>query len=170
MNLYEYVKSVPDFPKKGILFRDVTPLLKDGKALKFALDEISKFAIKQQATLICGPEARGFLVGTPIAYSLGVGFVPIRKPGKLPRETVSFSYDLEYGQNELSMHSDAVNKGDRVLIVDDLLATGGTLEATIKLIESKGGIVCGIACLIELDDLKGREKIKNYPILSLMHY
>lgn len=170
MNLKEYVANVPDFPKKGILFRDITPLLADKKAFKQAINELVSFGKKQQATVICGPEARGFIFGTPVAFEMEVGFIPIRKPGKLPRKEVSVSYDLEYGSNTLSMHDDAIKPGDRVLIVDDLLATGGTLEATIQLIELKGGIVCGIACIIELDALEGRKKLEGYDVYSLMHY
>jgi adenine phosphoribosyltransferase len=170
MNLKDYVASVPDFPKEGILFRDITPLLSDSKAFTKAIDLIVEFGKKYQANIICGPEARGFIFGTPIAYALHAGFVPIRKPGKLPRKAVTYEYDLEYGSNSLSMHEDAVKKGDKVLIVDDLLATGGTLEATIKLIESRGGTVVGIACIIELDDLEGRKKLEGYNVYSLMHY
>jgi adenine phosphoribosyltransferase len=170
MDLKHYIAAVKDFPKKGILFRDITPLLKDGKAFKQAIDQIVEFGKQQHTTIVCGPEARGFIFGTPISYALSVGFIPVRKPGKLPRETLTYAYDLEYGSNELSIHADALKPGDRVLIVDDLLATGGTLEATIKLIESTGAIVAGIACMIELDDLGGREKLKDYNILSLLHY
>lgn len=170
MNLKDFVANVPDFPKKGILFRDITPLLSDSDAFNHSIDQMVSFGKEHQANIVCGPEARGFIFGTPVAYALNVGFVPIRKPGKLPRKAVTYSYDLEYGSNSLSMHDDAVKKGDRVLIVDDLLATGGTLEATIKLIESKGAKVVGIACVIELDALHGRNKLEGYNVLSLMHY
>ena len=170
MNLKNFVATVPDFPKEGILFRDITPLLQNGDAFRYAIQQMSTFAKTQQADVICGPEARGFIFGTPVAFDLNLGFVPIRKPGKLPRKAVTYAYDLEYGSNSLSMHDDAINKGQRVIIVDDLLATGGTIEATIRLIESKGAIVAGIVCLIELDELQGREKIKDYPLLTLMHY
>lgn len=170
MNLKNFVATVPDFPKEGILFRDITPLLQNGEAFRYAIQQMSTFAKTQQADIICGPEARGFIFGTPVAFDLNLGFVPIRKPGKLPRKAVTYAYDLEYGSNSLSMHDDAINKGQRVIIVDDLLATGGTIEATIRLIESKGAIVAGIVCLIELDELLGREKIKDYPLLTLMHY
>ena len=170
MDLKNYVKTVPDFPKDGILFRDITPLLQNGEAFSYAIKQMSLFAQKQGADVICGPEARGFIFGTPVAYDLNIGFVPIRKPGKLPRKAVTYEYDLEYGSNSLSMHNDAISQGQRVIIVDDLLATGGTIEATIKLIESKGAIVAGIVCVIELDELNGKEKIKDYPVFSLMHY
>lgn len=170
MNLKKFVATVPDFPKEGILFRDITPLLQNGEAFSYAIRQMSDFAKTQQANIICGPEARGFIFGTPVAYDLNIGFVPIRKPGKLPRKAVTYEYDLEYGSNSLSMHEDAIQPGQRVVIIDDLLATGGTIEATIKLIESKGAIVSGIVCVIELDALQGREKLKHYPVFSLMHY
>ena len=170
MNLKNYIAAVKDFPKKGILFRDITPLLNDKNALKNTIDKMCLFAKENNTTVVCGPEARGFIFGTPVAYSLGVGFVPIRKPGKLPRKSVSHKYELEYGENILSVHHDAFKKGDKVLIVDDLLATGGTILATIKLIESLGANVAGVVCVIELDDLKGREKIKGYNVQSLIHY
>lgn len=170
MDLKKYIAAVENFPKEGILFRDITPLLKDGEAFKFAIDAIVSFGKEVNANMICGPEARGFIFGTPIAYALSCGFVPVRKPNKLPRKAISYSYDLEYGSNTLSIHEDALKKGDRVLIVDDLLATGGTLEATIKLIESTGAIVAGIACMIELDELKGREKLNQYNVYSVLHY
>jgi adenine phosphoribosyltransferase len=170
MNLKNFVETVPNFPKEGILFRDITPLLQNGEAFSYAIRQMSDFVKAQQANIICGPEARGFIFGTPVAYDLEIGFVPIRKPGKLPRKAVTYEYDLEYGSNSLSMHDDAIQPGQRVVIIDDLLATGGTIEATIKLIESKGAIVCGIVCVIELDALHGRDKLKQYPIFSLMHY
>lgn len=170
MNLKNFVATVPDFPKEGILFRDITPLLQNGEAFNYAIKQMSAFAKEHQADVICGPEARGFIFGTPVAFDLNIGFVPIRKPGKLPRKAVTYAYDLEYGSNSLSMHDDAISQGQRVIIVDDLLATGGTIEATIRLIESKGAIVAGIVCVIELDELFGKEKIKDYPLLSLMHY
>ena len=170
MNLYDYIESIPDFPSEGILFRDVTPLMKDGEAFKFACDEIRNFAKEKGAEVVAGPESRGFLVGCPIAYALNIGFVPVRKPGKLPREAISCTYDLEYGTNELQMHKDAIKKGQKVIVVDDLLATGGTVEATIKLVEQLGGEVVGCAFLIELEALKGREKLKGYDVFSLLKY
>lgn len=170
MNLKDYVASILDYPKKGIVFRDITPLMGDGKAYKYSVDQITEFARGKNATMIVGPEARGFIFGCPVATNLGVGFAPIRKPGKLPRKTLDEEYDLEYGSNTLSIHEDALHKGDRVVIIDDLLATGGTVKATIKLCERLGAQVVGIACLIELVDLKGRELLKGYDVLSLMEY
>lgn len=170
MNFKDFVESVEDFPKKGIVFRDVTPLLQNGEAFKACIDQLKEYAIKQEATIIVGPEARGFLFGAPVAYSLGLGFSPVRKPGKLAREVITEAYDLEYGSNTLCLLKDAIKKGDRVLIVDDLLATGGTVKATCNLIEKLGGTVCGIACLIELPALNGREVLKGYDIFSLMEY
>lgn len=170
MDLKKFIADVPDFPKKGILFRDITPLMLNGKAYAYAEKAIATFAREKQATLIVGPEARGFIFGCPVATDLGIGFAPVRKPGKLPREYVSVSYDLEYGSNELCMHADAVKQGDKVLIVDDLLATGGTMDATIKLVEKLGGTVVGLAFLIELADLHGREKLAGYDILTLITY
>lgn len=170
MNLKDFIADVPDFPIEGILFRDITPLMSNGEAYKYAADQFTQFAKEKEATLIVGPEARGFIFGCPVSTNLGIGFAPVRKPGKLPREAVSISYDLEYGKNELCMHADAVKKGDRVLIVDDLLATGGTVDATVKLVEKLGGTVVGLAFLIELADLKGRDKLKDYDILTLITY
>lgn len=170
MDLKKYVADIPNFPKEGILFRDITPLMNDGEAYKYATKTLCDFAKEVGAELIVGPEARGFIFGCPVAYELGLGFVPIRKPGKLPRETISYAYDLEYGSNTLCVHADSVKKGQKVLIVDDLLATGGTVEATIKLIEQMGGEVVGCAFLIELVDLKGRELIKGYNVKTLIQY
>jgi adenine phosphoribosyltransferase len=170
MNLNDFIANVKDFPKEGILFKDITPLMQDGEAYKYSVEQMIEFAKENNADLVVGPEARGFIFGCPIAHALGLGFSPVRKPGKLPREVVSVNYDLEYGSNTLCMHADSVKPGQRVLIVDDLLATGGTVEATVKLIEKMGGVVCGICFLIELVELNGREKIKNYPVLSLLKY
>lgn len=170
MNLKDYVSTVKDFPKEGIIFRDITTLMGDGPAYKYATDEIVKFAKEKNVDVVVGPEARGFIFGCPVSYALSIGFVPVRKPNKLPREVITYDYDLEYGKNTLCMHKDAIKKGQRVLIVDDLLATGGTMEATIKLIEELGGVVAGLAFLIELEDLKGRDKLKGYPVLTLMKY
>lgn len=170
IDLKKYVATVNDFPKEGIVFRDITTLMNDGLAYKTATDEIVKFAKEKEVDLIVGPEARGFIFGCPVAYAMGIGFVPVRKPKKLPREVIEYSYDLEYGSNTLCMHKDAIKPGQRVLIVDDLLATGGTMEAAIKLVEELGGVVAGLAFLIELEDLKGREKLKGYPVLTLMKY
>lgn len=170
MDLKKYVAEIQDFPIEGILFRDVTPLMQDGEAYKACIDEIIAYGKKLNADLIVGPEARGFLFGCPVAYGLNIGFAPIRKPGKLPRETSNVSYDLEYGSNVLHMHKDAIKPGQRVLIVDDLLATGGTVAAATKIVEELGGTVAGIAFVIELEDLKGRELLAGYDVLSLMKY
>lgn len=170
MDLSKYIASVPDYPEKGVIFRDISPLMADGEAYKYATEKIADYAKDKDVDVIIGPEARGFIVGCPVAYSLGVGFAPARKKGKLPRETVEVSYGLEYGEDTLQLHVDAIKPGQRVLVVDDLLATGGTLAATIELIEKLGGIVVGTAFLIELLDLKGRDKIKGYDIYSLLQY
>ena len=170
MNLKEYITIVEDYPKEGVSFKDITTLMDDGKAYKYATDEIVKYAKEVEADIIVGPEARGFIIGCPVAYALEVGFAPVRKPGKLPRETKEVEYELEYGTDRLTMHADAIEPGQRVLIVDDLLATGGTVKATIDLVESLGGIVAGCAFLIELAYLNGREKIKGYDIHAIMTY
>ncbi|MGL4308211.1 adenine phosphoribosyltransferase [Cetobacterium sp. SF1] len=170
MDLKNYVALVENYPKEGIKFRDITPLMNDGAAYKEATDKIVEFAKDQQIDIVVGPEARGFIFGCPVSYALGVGFAPVRKPGKLPREVIEYAYDLEYGSNVLAMHRDAIKPGQRVLIVDDLLATGGTVEATIKLIEELGGVVAGLAFLIELEELKGIDKLAGYPVLTLMKY
>ena len=170
MNFNDYIADVKDFPKEGILFKDITPLMQDGEAYKASCDEFIKFAKEQGADVIMGPEARGFIFGCPTAYALNIGFIPVRKPNKLPRETVQVSYDLEYGSNTLCIHSDSIKPGQKVVIIDDLLATGGTVEATVKLVEKLGGKVVGCAFLIELLDLKGREKLKDIPVKTLLAY
>ena len=170
MDLKKYIADVPDFPKEGILFRDITPLMQDGEAFGEACNQIKTFAESVGANLVAGPESRGFIFGCPVAKDLGIGFIPVRKPNKLPRETVSIKYDLEYGSNELHMHADSIKKGDKVLIIDDLLATGGTVDAAIKLVEKMGGEVVGCAFLIELVDLKGRDLLKGYNVHSVMKY
>lgn len=170
MNLNDYVASIPDFPQKGILFRDITPLMDDGEAFKYACDQLIEYAKKIGAEIVVGPESRGFIFGCPVSYELGIGFAPVRKPNKLPRKTISIKYDLEYGSNELHIHEDAIKKNQKVLIIDDLLATGGTVDATIKLVEQLGGQVVGCAFLIELEELKGRELLKGYDVFSLMKY
>ena len=170
MNIKDYIESIPDFPKKGIMFRDITPILESPEAMHYVIKEIAKFAETTKANLIIAPEARGFFFGIPAAMEANIGFAPVRKPGKLPRETISVKYDLEYGTDELQIHVDAIKEGDRVLIVDGLLATGGTVEAIVKLVESRKAEVAGIAFVIELDDLKGREHFGDIPVLSLTHY
>ncbi len=170
MDFKEYITIVPNFPKEGIRFKDITTLMENGEAYKQAIDEMAKFAIDKDIDVVVGPEARGFVVGCPIAYSLGKGFVPVRKAGKLPREVISVEYSLEYGKDSLTLHKDAIKPGQRVLIADDLLATGGTIEATIKMVEELGGIVAGIAFMIELTYLDGRDKLKGYEIYTLTQY
>lgn len=169
MDLNKYIATIEGFPKEGISFKDITPLLQDGDAFNYTINKLIEFAKKQGANVIVGPESRGFIFGTPVAFGLNIGFVPIRKPGKLPRKTIEYNYDLEYGSNTLCMHLDAIKPGQKVVIIDDLLATGGTVEAAIKLIEKLGGEVVGLAFLIELDELKGREKLKGHEVLSLLH-
>lgn len=170
MNLKDYITDIPDFPSEGILFRDITPLCQDAAAFKEAIDQLANFAKSKDAEIIVGPDARGFIFGCPVAIETGAGFVPVRKPGKLPREVVSCKYDLEYGSNELQMHKDAIKPGQKVVICDDLLATGGTVEATIKMIQELGGKVVGCCFLIELLALNGRDKLKNYDIFTVMQY
>lgn len=170
MNLKDYIENVKDFPIEGIIFRDITPLMLDGEAFAYAASKITNYAKSKNATLIVGPEARGFIFGCPVAVNLNIGFAPVRKPNKLPRETVDVSYDLEYGKNVLSLHKDAIKPGEKVVIIDDLLATGGTVKAAIDLVEQLGGEVVGIAFLIELKDLNGREKFANYDIFTLLEY
>ncbi|MER1998638.1 MAG: adenine phosphoribosyltransferase [Lysinibacillus sp.] len=170
MDLKQYVTTVENWPKPGISFKDITTIMDNGPAYKYATDQIVEYAKEVGAEIIVGPEARGFIIGCPVAYALEIGFAPVRKPGKLPREVISADYGLEYGTDTLTMHHDAVKKGQKVLICDDLLATGGTVEATIRLIEQLGGEVVGCAFLIELEELKGREKIGSYPIKSLIQY
>lgn len=170
MDLTKYIASVPDYPEKGVIFRDISPLMANGEAYKYATDQIVEYARDKDVDVIIGPEARGFIVGCPVAYSLGIGFAPARKKGKLPREVVEVNYGLEYGQDTLQIHADAIKPGQRVLVVDDLLATGGTIAATIELIEKLGGVVVGTAFLIELLDLNGRDKIKGYDVFTLLDY
>ena len=170
MSYKEHIAIVPDWPVEGVEFKDITPLMANGAAYKAAVDDIIAYAQEKEVDLIVGPEARGFIIGCPVAYEMEVGFIPVRKPGKLPREVIEMNYGLEYGENVLTLHKDAVKEGQRVLITDDLLATGGTIEATIKLVESLGGIVVGCAFLIELAYLNGMSKLKGYDVLTLMTY
>lgn len=170
MDFKEFITVVPDFPKEGIRFKDITTLMENGEAYKKAIDEMAKFAKDKHIDLVVGPEARGFVVGCPISYALEIGFVPVRKAGKLPREVLKVEYGLEYGKDSLTIHKDAIKPGQRVLIADDLLATGGTIEATIKMVEELGGIVAGIVFMIELEYLEGRQKLSKYDIFSLTQY
>lgn len=170
MDLKDYIASIPDYPSKGIVFRDISPLMADGDAYREATKQIVNYAKEKRIDMVVGPEARGFIVGCPVAYELGVGFAPVRKKGKLPRETIEVTYGLEYGTDTLTLHKDAIKPGQRVLITDDLLATGGTIEATIKLVEELGGIVVGIAFIIELKYLHGIDKLDGYEVLSLISY
>ena len=170
LDLYKYVASIPDYPEKGIIFRDILPLMADGEAFKQATDEITAFARERQVDMVVGPEARGFIVGCPVAYELGVGFAPARKKGKLPRATVSASYQREYGEAPLQMENDSVKPGQRVLVVDDLLATGGTIGATVDMVEQMGGKVVGAAFLIELKELEGRKHLRGIDTKTLMEF
>ena len=170
MDLREKVRVIEDFPKEGISFKDITTLISDGEALKEAVDKMAEFFKDKNIDLVVGPEARGFIFGVPVAYALGAGFVPVRKPGKLPADTVKVEYDLEYGSNILEIHKDAIKPGQKVAIVDDLLATGGTMEAAAELIEKLGGEVVSMQFLIELEDLDGREKLTKYNVNSLIKY
>jgi adenine phosphoribosyltransferase len=170
MDLKQFITVVPDYPKPGIQFKDITTLMDNGDAYRYATDQIVEYARERQIELIVGPEARGFIIGCPVAYSLGLGFAPVRKEGKLPREVVRVEYGLEYGKDVLTIHKDAIKPGQRVLITDDLLATGGTIEATIKLVEELGGVVAGIAFLIELSYLDGRKLLDGYDVLTLMQF
>ncbi|MBW8348222.1 adenine phosphoribosyltransferase [Bacillus sp. IITD106] len=170
MDLKQFITIVPDWPKEGILFKDITTLMDHGEAYHYATDQIVEYAKEKKIDIVVGPEARGFIIGCPVAYALGVGFAPVRKEGKLPRETIKANYGKEYGKDALTIHKDAIKPGQRVLITDDLLATGGTIQATIELVEKLGGVVAGIAFLIELSYLNGREKLDGYDILSLMSF
>jgi adenine phosphoribosyltransferase len=168
--LKKLIREVSDFPKKGILFYDITTLLKDKTGLATLIDKLSEHYVAKKVDLVLGMEARGFIFAPALAYRLNAGFVPVRKPGKLPAECEKYDYALEYGTNTLEVHKDAIQKGQRVLIVDDLLATGGTAEATAKLAEKLGGIIAGLGFVVELDFLKGRDKLKGYEVMSLLHY
>ncbi len=170
MDLKKIIRDVPDFPKAGVIFKDITTLLKDRDAFRYTIDKMIERFKGENVDLIVGIESRGFIFGPILAYHLNAGFIPVRKPGKLPAETVRESYDLEYGKDAVEIHKDAIDPGNKVLIVDDLLATGGTSQATAKMIEKIGGIVVGFAFLIELEFLKGRDKIKGYNIFSMITY
>jgi len=164
------IPDVPDFPKKGIIFKDITTLLKDKDALRSSVDCMIDLVKDKQIDLIVGIESRGFIFGTVMAYKMGIGFAPVRKKGKLPAKTCSVTYQLEYGEDTVEIHEDAIEKGMNVLVVDDLLATGGTARGTIDLIERLGGGVAGLVCLIELDFLEARKKLEGYDVCSLIHY
>jgi len=168
--LKKLIREVPDFPKKGILFYDITTLLKDKLGFAMLIDALSEYYLDKEVDLVLGMEARGFIFGPALAYRLNAGFVPVRKPGKLPAATSQVSYDLEYGSNTLEVHKDAIEKGQRVIIVDDLLATGGTAEATAKLATQLGAEIAGLGFVVELDFLNGKDKLKPYDVFSLLHY
>src|SRR5690625_841173 len=170
MNLKDYIKIVNNWPIEGVEFKDITPLMADGEAFKYAVDQIIEFANKQDAEISEGAEARVFIVGCQVAYALDIGLPNSRKPNKMPREVIQVDYGLKYGKNTLTIHKDAVKTGQKVLTTDDLLATGGTIEATIDLVEKLGGVVVGCAFLVELGYLKGIDKLEGYDVLSLMKY
>ncbi|MFW2487678.1 adenine phosphoribosyltransferase [Clostridium chromiireducens] len=170
MDLKEKIRVIENFPKEGISFKDITTLIADGEGLREAINQIVNHLKDKKIDLIVGPEARGFIFGVPVAYALGVGFVPVRKPGKLPGETISVNYGLEYGEDTLQLHKDSIKPGQRVAVVDDLLATGGTVEGVAKLIEQAGGKVVSLDFVIELTELKGIDKLEGYDVLSLVKY
>ena len=170
MNLKDKIRVIDNFPKEGISFKDITTLIGDGEGLRASVDAIVEHLKDKNIDVVVGPEARGFIFGVPVAYALGVGFIPVRKPGKLPGETLSIAYDLEYGTDNLELHKGAIKKRQRVAIVDDLLATGGTIEAVAKLVELAGGEVASLDFVIELTELNGRGKLKGYDVMSLTKY
>lgn len=170
MDLKEKIRVIEDFPKKGISFKDITTLIKDGQAFREAIKSMAELIRHKEVDLITGPEARGFIIGAPLAYELGVGFVPTRKNGKLPGKTLQAEYKLEYGSDIIEMHVDAIKPGQKVVVADDLLATGGTILSTIELVEKLGGQVSAVVFLIELEDLKGREQLSDYEVFSLVKY
>jgi len=170
IDLSSRIRDIPDFPKEGILFKDITTLLKDEAAFQKVVEKFSAFYEDEGVTKVVGIESRGFIFGAPLAYTLGAGFVPVRKPGKLPSDTYEASYELEYGQDTLAVHQDAISPGERVLVVDDLLATGGTMSATLNLLEQLGANVVGVAFLIELVELRGRDKLAGHQVVSLISY
>ena len=170
MDLKKAIREIENFPKEGINFKDITTLMQDGETFKYTIDTFINELKDKNVDVILGPEARGFIFGVPVAYALGVGFVPVRKKGKLPAETVSVDYSLEYGVDVLEIHKDAIKKGQKVAIVDDLLATGGTVEAVAKLVEKVGAEVVALDFAIELTELKGRDKLEGYEIMSLVQY
>jgi adenine phosphoribosyltransferase len=169
-DLKALIREVPDFPKPGILFYDITTLLKDRLGFARLIDALTEHYINNNIDLVLGIEARGFIFGPALAYRLNAGFVPVRKPKKLPSEVLQWKYDLEYGQDTLEIHKDAIQPGQRVIICDDLLATGGTAKATADMVKQLGGNICGMGFVVELDGLKGRDKLKGYDVFSLLHY
>src|SRR5579859_2236846 len=170
LELGPLIRDIPDFPKKGILFKDITTLLKDSRAFRQSIDQLTDLVRAHTPRIVIGMESRGFIFAAPIAYQLGAGFVPVRKLGKLPGEVISTEYDLEYGTNTLELHADAIARGDRVLVVDDLLATGGTVSATIELVERLQGEVVAVAFLVELTALRGRDRLQDYEVISLLKF
>lgn len=164
------IRTIPDFPKPGILFYDITTLLKDPKGFAMLIDALAQYYMDKDVDLVLGIEARGFIFGPALAYRLNAGFVPVRKPRKLPGPTARVTYDLEYGTDTLEIHQDAIEPGQRVVVVDDLLATGGTMEATTKLVQQLGGTIAGLGFAVELDFLKGRDRLQEYDVFSLLHY
>ena len=170
MDLKDKIRVIPDFPVEGIRFKDITTLLKDGPAFRKGIDDMAEMLKGVEADVVVGPEARGFLIGAPLAYKLGKGFIPVRKTGKLPAEVLEATYELEYGKDKLAIHKDAIEPGAKVLVVDDLLATGGTIWSTVDLVLQLGGQVTGIAFLIELTYLDGREKLAGHPVFSLLEF
>jgi len=170
MDLAALVRDIPDFPIEGILFKDITTLLRDPRAFQEAVDTLAAHFTGQNVEQIVAIESRGFIIGAPLAYKLRAGFVPVRKPGKLPAKTISVEYSLEYGTNTLEIHADAITPGQKVLVVDDLLATGGSAKAAIELVERLGGVVVGVAFMIELEFLQGLQKLDGYPVYSLIKF
>ncbi len=170
MDFRDHIRVISDFPKEGISYKDITTLLKNGEMYQVAINTLVEKIKPWRPDVIVGPEARGFLFGAPVAYALGVGFVPVRKPGKLPAKTIGETYDLEYGFDTLEVHADAIQAGERIVVVDDLLATGGTMLATANLMKKIGADVIGMGFLIELTVLNGREKLMDYPVFSLVEY
>lgn len=170
MDFKSKIRSIVDFPKEGINFRDITTVLKDKEAFNECILQMAEHLRDKSVDVIVGPEARGFLVGAPLAYELGAGFVPVRKPGKLPSETINYEYELEYGTDKLEMHKDAIEKGQRVAVIDDLLATGGTAFSTCKMIEQLGGVVVSVGFFIELEDINGKEVLADYDVFSIVKF
>ncbi|MGO8946479.1 MAG: adenine phosphoribosyltransferase [Ktedonobacterales bacterium] len=168
--LKRYIRDIPDYPQPGVLFRDITPLLQDAAALRFAIDTMANRFRDSQIDQVVGIESRGFIFGTPLAYLLGTGFVPVRKKGKLPSRVIAVEYDLEYGSNVLEIHTDSIEPGQRILVVDDLLATGGTTAGTVKLVEQLGAQVVSLAFLIELSGLRGRSRLPGHDVFALLSY